>query len=165
MAIYGIVIPSNRHCCSQPLQATVGTLWEVFVWYVTDTSAKLEDKASTERHMQGGRGGVLESTKRGYQLQKGALFILVSNKVKVKNSTAICNSLLSVHPKPTPSRPWIVLKDIGSRIMNSLITRDEVLYTPPLSQTRTRTHTNRSLTSKEMQYRKSGKSSHDHTSR
>ena len=128
MAIYGIVIPSNRHCCSQPLQATVGTLWEVFVWYVTDTSAKLEDKASTERHMQ---GGVLESTKRGYQLQKGALFILVSNKVKVKNLTAICNSLLSVHPKPTPSRPWIVLKDIGSRIMNSLITRDEVLYIPP----------------------------------
>ena len=58
MAIYGIVIPSNRHCCSQPLQETVGTLREVFVWYVTDTSAKLEDKASTERHAGGeGRGG------------------------------------------------------------------------------------------------------------
>ena len=58
MAIYGIVIPSNRHCCSQPLQETVGTLREVFVWYVTDTSAKLKDKASTERHMQeGGREG------------------------------------------------------------------------------------------------------------
>ena len=74
------MIPSNRRCCSQPLLETVGTLREVFVWYVTDTSAKLEDTVSTERHGGGGGGGALESTERGYQLQKGAMFILVSNK-------------------------------------------------------------------------------------
>ena len=76
MAIYGIVIPSNRHCCSQPLQETVGTLREVFVWYVTDTSAKLEDKASTERHMQeggreGGGGGYWNQPKEGTNFKRG----------------------------------------------------------------------------------------------
>ena len=89
MAIYGIVIPSNRHCCSQPLQATVGTLWEVFVWYVTDTSAKLEDKASTERHMQGGRGGGTGINEKRVPTSKGST--VYSSQQQGKSEEFDCN--------------------------------------------------------------------------
>ena len=90
MAIYGIVIPSNRHCCSQPLQETVGTLREVFVWYVTDTSAKLEDKASTERHMQGGggEGGTGINEKRVPTSKRGDVY---SHQQQGKSEEFDCN--------------------------------------------------------------------------